>query len=42
MSKEEGKASKELESDTSIVILPANKDRSTVILHHEDYLEKYI
>ena len=31
---------KELQSDTSIVILPADKGRSTVILNHEDYLEK--
>ena len=31
---------KELQSDTSIVILPAGKGRSTVILNCEDYLEK--
>ena len=31
---------KELQSDTLIVILPADKGRSTVILNHEDYLEK--
>ena len=31
---------KELQSDTSIVILPADKGRSTVILNREDYLEK--
>ena len=31
---------KELESDTSIVILPADKGRATVILNREDYLEK--
>ena len=31
---------KELQSDTSIVILPVDKGRSTVILNHEDYLEK--
>ena len=31
---------KELQSDTSIVILPADKGRSTVILNCEDYLEK--
>ena len=31
---------KNLQSDTSIVILPADKSRSTVILNHEDYLEK--
>ena len=38
--KDECKALKELQSDTSIVILPADKGRSTVILNHEDYLEK--
>ena len=31
---------KELQSDTSVVILPADKSRSTVILNREDYLEK--
>ena len=31
---------KELQSDTSIVILQADKGRSTVILNREDYLEK--
>ena len=31
---------KELQSDTLIVILPADKGRSTVILNHEYYLEK--
>ena len=31
---------KELQSDTSVVILPANKGRSTVIINREDYLEK--
>ena len=40
LSRDERKASKELQSDTSIVILSANKGRSTVILNHEDYLEK--
>ena len=30
----------ELQSDTSIVILPAGKGRSTVILNLVDYLEK--
>ena len=40
LSKDERKALKELQSDTSIVILPADKGRSTVILNHEDYLEK--
>ena len=34
------KALKELQSDTSVVILPADKDKSIVILNHEDYLEK--
>ena len=33
---------KKLQSDTSIVILPADKVRSTVILNREDYLEKYM
>ena len=33
---------KELQSDTSILILPADKGRSTVILNCEDYLEKCI
>ena len=40
LSKDERKALKELQSDTSIVILPADKGRSTVILNHEDYLGK--
>ena len=40
--KDEHKALKELQSDTSIVILPAEKGRSTVILNREDYLEKFI
>ena len=31
---------KELQSYTSIVILPSSKGRSTVILNREDYLEK--
>ena len=31
---------KELQSDTSVLILPAGKCRSTVILNREDYLEK--
>ena len=31
---------KKLQSDISIVILPADKGRSTVILNREDYLEK--
>ena len=40
LSKDERKALKELQSDTSIVILPADKGRSTVILNRDDYLEK--
>ena len=40
LSKDECKALKELESDTSIVMLPADKGRSTVILNREDRLEK--
>ena len=40
LSKDERRALKELQSDTSIVILPADKGRSTVILNREDYLEK--
>ena len=31
---------KDLQPDTSIVILPADKGRSTVILNSEDYLQK--
>ena len=38
--KGECKTLKELESDTSIVILPADRGRATVILNREDYLEK--
>ena len=33
---------KELQSDISVVILPADKGRSTVILDCEDYLEKWM
>ena len=40
LSKDERKTLKELQSDTSIVILPADKGRSIVILNREDYLEK--
>ena len=40
LSKDERKALKELQSDTSIVILPADKGRSTIILNGQDYLEK--
>ena len=35
-------ALKELQSNTSIVTLPADKVRYTVILNQEDYLEKCI
>ena len=42
LSKDERKALKELKSNTSIVILPADKGRSTVILNRDDYLEKYM
>ena len=38
--KDERKALKELQCDTLIVILPADKCRSTVILNREEYLEK--
>ena len=34
------KTLKELQSDTSIVMLPADKGRSTVILNGQNYLEK--
>ena len=40
LSKDERKALKELQSYTSIVILPAEKGRSTFILNHEDYFVK--
>ena len=40
LGKDECKAFKELQSDTSVVILPADKCRSTVILNHKEYLEK--
>ena len=40
LSRDERKALKELQSDTTIAILPADKGRSTVILNREDYLEK--
>ena len=39
LSEDERKALKELQSDTSIVILPADKGRSTVILNREDNLK---
>ena len=40
LSKTDHKTLKELQSDTSVVILPANKGRSTVILKREDRLKK--
>ena len=40
--KDEHKALKELQSDTSILILPADKDISTVVLNREDYLETFM
>ena len=40
LSKDEHKAFKELQSDTSIVTVPADKGRSTVIFNREDYSEK--
>ena len=42
LSKGERKALKELQSDISIVILLADKSRSTVTLNREDYLEKFM
>ena len=42
LSKDGRKVLKELQSDTSIVILPAGKGRSTVIFNLEDYLEKHM
>ena len=42
LSKNEHKALKELQSDTSIVIFQADKGRSTVILNCEDYLEQCV
>ena len=42
LSKDEYKALKELQSDTYIVILIANKGRSTVILRRGDYLEIFM
>ena len=40
--KSECKALKNLQSDTSIVILPADKGRSNVILNREGYLGKFV
>ena len=42
LSKDKRKALKELQSDTLVVMFPANKGRSTVILNHDDDLEKCI
>ena len=42
LSTNERKTLKELQSDTSIVIFPADKGRSTIILNVEDYLGKYM
>ena len=38
ISKDEQKVLKELQSDTAVIILPADKDMSAVILNSEDYL----
>ena len=40
LSKDERRTLKELQSEKSIVILPADKGRSNVALNCEDYLEK--
>ena len=40
LSKNECKSLKELQSHSSIVVLQADKDRSTVIINRKDYLEK--
>ena len=40
LSKDEHKALKKLQSDTSLVILPADKGRSTAIINREDYFQK--
>ena len=42
LSKDERKALKELQSDTSVVTLTADIGRSTVILNREDYLERFM
>ena len=42
LSKDERKALKELQSDTSVVTLPADIGRSTVILNREDCLERFM
>ena len=40
LSKDECKTLKEVQSDTSIVVLPVEKVRSTVTLNRVEYLEK--
>ena len=40
--KDEQKALKEIQSDTFIVILPADKSRSTVIVHCEDCFRNFM
>ena len=40
LSKDKHKVLKDLQSDTSVVIFPADKGRSTFILNREEYLEK--
>ena len=42
LSKNERKALKKLQSDTSLVVLPPGKGRSTVILNSKDYLQKNV
>ena len=37
--KDERKTLKELKSDTPIVVLPAEKGRSTIVLNRDDYFE---
>ena len=41
-SKKDRKGLKELQPDTSIVVLPADNGRSTVTINREDCLKKYI
>ena len=40
ISKEEEKALKDLKNDDSIVILPADKGKKTVVMNRKDYTEK--
>ena len=42
LSKDDRKALKELQPDTSIVTLPAEKGRSTIILSCEHHLNKFM